>query len=70
MKQENKSNYLKFVAMILTSMVVMFGLMYLNTYELSHVRWSETRFYMTFIMGAAMAVRAIAYETSMRDNGY
>ena len=28
--------------------------MYLNTYSWEHVRWSETRFYMTFMMGAAM----------------
>jgi len=68
MKQENKSNYLKFVAMILTSMVVMFGLMYLNSYELSHVRWSETRFYMTFIMGAAMAVIMLTFMRDMYHN--
>jgi len=68
MKQENKSNYLKFVAMILTSMIVMFGLMYLNTYELSHVRWSETRFYMTFIMGAAMAVIMLTFMRDMYHN--
>ena len=29
--------------MILTSTVVMFILMYLNTYALEHVFWSETR---------------------------
>jgi len=54
--------------MILTSMVAMFGLMYLNTYELSHVQWSETRFYMTFIMGAAMAVIMLSFMWGMYDN--
>jgi len=54
--------------MILTSMVVMFGLMYLNSYELSHVRWSETRFYMTFIMGAAMAVIMLTFMRDMYHN--
>jgi len=68
MKQENKTTYLKFIAMILTSMVVMFGLMYLNTYELSHVRWSETRLYMTFIMGAAMAVVMLTFMRDMYHN--
>ena len=33
---------------------VMFALMYLNTYALDHVFWSETRFWMAFVMGAAM----------------
>ena len=64
MNQENNTNYLKFGAMILTSMIAMYVLMYLNSYELSHVRWSETRFYMTLIMGAAMAVIMLSF---MRD---
>ena len=37
--------YLRFGAMIATAMVVMFGLTYVNTYELFHVRWSETRLF-------------------------
>ncbi len=58
-------NYLRFGAMIATSMVVMFGLMYLNTYEWGHARWSETRFYMTFVMGAAMAVIMLGFMLGM-----
>lgn len=46
--------YLKFIAMIGTSTAVMFVLMYLNTYSIDHVFWSETRFWMAFVMGAAM----------------
>lgn len=65
MTQETKSHYVRFAAMIATSMVVMYGLMYLNTYELSHVHWSETRLYMTFIMGAAMAVIMLSYMKGM-----
>ena len=57
----NKASYLRFAAMIMTSMAVMFALMYFNTYALEHVRWSETRVYMTFIMGAAMAIVMIGY---------
>lgn len=53
---EEQRTYLRFGAMIVTSMVVMFVIMYLNTYELAHVQWSETRFFMTWVMGAAMAV--------------
>lgn len=65
MNQEKQSMYLKFAAMIFTSMVAMFGLMYLNTYDLEHVHWSETRFYMTFIMGAAMAVIMLSFMRGM-----
>ena len=62
------SKYWKFGAMIVTSMVVMFGIKYLNTYEPSHVQWSETRFYMTFMMGGAMAIVMLAFMLGMYKN--
>lgn len=65
---DEQRSYLRFAAMILTAMVVMFGIMYLNTYQLSHVQWSETRFYMTFVMGAAMAAVMLAFMLSMYRN--
>jgi uncharacterized protein (DUF305 family) len=46
--------YRRFVAMIVVSTLVMFGLMYLNTYQLDHVFFSETRAYMALLMGATM----------------
>jgi len=61
-------SYGRFGAMIAASMVVMFGIMYLNTYQASHVQWSETRFYMTFVMGAAMAVIMLSFMWSMHRN--
>jgi FlaA1/EpsC-like NDP-sugar epimerase len=61
-------NYTRFAAMIATSTVVMFGLMYLNTYALAHVRFSETRVYMALLMGATMAVIMLAYMLSMYKN--
>lgn len=51
--------------MIATSTVVMFILMYLNTYLLSHVFWSETRTYMAVLMGATMAIVMLAFMLSM-----
>lgn len=68
MEHGSSSPYWRFAAMIGTSMLVMFGLMYLNTYALEHVRWSETRFYMTFIMGAAMAIVMLAFMLGMYKN--
>jgi hypothetical protein len=58
-------SYLKFGAMILTSGVAMFILMYVNSYQLSHAKWSETRFYMTFVMIAVMAVIMLGFMLSM-----
>ncbi len=66
--ENNKPGYWRFAAMIGTSMVVMFVLMYLNSYTVGHVRWSETRFYMTLIMGAGMAVVMLSYMMGMYDN--
>jgi hypothetical protein len=60
--------YIRFGAMIITSMVVMFAIMYLNTYQLSHVEWSETRSYMTLLMGAGMAVVMLSFMWGMHHN--
>ena len=57
--------YTRFAAMIATSTVVMFGLMYLNTYQLDHVFFSETRAYMALVMGSTMAVIMLAYMMGM-----
>lgn len=51
--------------MILTSTVLMFGLMYLNTYQISHVRFSETRAWMALVMGAAMAIVMLLFMLKM-----
>jgi len=68
MNNEGQGNYLRFAGMILTSMIVMYGLMYLNTYVFGHVWFSETRLYMTFIMGAAMAVIMLSFMLHMYKN--
>jgi uncharacterized protein (DUF305 family) len=46
----------------------MFGLMYLNTYQLDHVQFSETRTYMALVMGAAMAVIMLSFMLKMHTN--
>jgi len=58
-------SYWRFFAMIITSTVVMFGLMYLNTYAIDHVFFSETRSYMALYMGAVMAVIMLAFMLGM-----
>lgn len=64
-KQSKSGNYWRFGAMIVTAMAAMFVLMYVNTFELGHVKWSETRFYMTFVMGAAMAGIMLSFMFGM-----
>lgn len=54
--------------MTATSTVVMFGLMYLNTYRLDHIYFSETRLYMALLMGAAMAGIMLGFMLHMYSN--
>ena len=66
--ENHASNYPKFAAMIATSTIVMFGLMYLNTYAPGHVWFSETRLYMALLMGATMAIIMLGFMLNMYRN--
>jgi ABC-type uncharacterized transport system permease subunit len=64
--EKNQMNpYVKFTLMILTSTVLMYIMMYFNTYEWDHVYFSETRVYMALYMGAGMAVVMLAFMANM-----
>ena len=60
--------YVKFTAMIFTSTVLMFIMMYLNTYAMSHIWFSETRTYMALYMGAGMAIVMLIFMWGMYKN--
>ncbi len=60
--------YSRFFAMIITSAVVMFGLMYLNTYALDHIFFSQTRMWMALYMGGVMAIIMLAFMLGMYTN--
>ncbi len=62
-------SYKHFAAMIATSTVVMFGLMYLNTYAIDHIFFSQTRMWMAVVMGATMAVIMLGFMWSMYNDG-
>ncbi len=64
-KRQMSDRYGVFAAMIATATVVMFGLMYLNTYERSHLFFSETRAYMAVLMGATMAMVMLPFMFRM-----
>ncbi|MBB3061751.1 DUF305 domain-containing protein [Microbulbifer rhizosphaerae] len=64
--QGTHGSYTKFFAMIGTAMVAMFVLMYLNSYQIfDHAWFSETRLFMTFIMGSAMIAIMLAFMLGM-----
>lgn len=58
-------SYWRLAAMIATSTLVMYGLMYLNTYALEQVLWSETRAWMALVMGATMSVIMLGFMLGM-----
>ncbi len=61
-------SYWRFAAMIATSTLIMYGLMYLNTYAIEHVLFSETRAWMALLMGATMAVIMLGFMLNMYKN--
>jgi peptidoglycan/LPS O-acetylase OafA/YrhL len=61
-------SYWRFAAMIATSTVIMLLLMYLNTYALDHVFYSETRAWMALVMGAMMAIVMMGFMWSSYGN--
>ena len=61
-------SYVRFFAMIATSTVVMFVLMYTTVYTIDHVWWSQTKFWMALYMGATMAVIMLAFMLKMYDD--
>ncbi|SFN45195.1 protein of unknown function [Bizionia echini] len=68
-KQDNKKKYGKFFAMIATSMVAMFLLMYTHSYQvIDHFWFSETRLFMTIIMGGSMIIIMLAYMLNMYNS--
>lgn len=66
--QSHKNPYPKFFLMLGASFIVMYLVMYLNTYELDHVYFSMTRFYMTCLMIASMALLMLAFMLKMYQN--
>lgn len=61
-------SYWRFLGMIATSTIAMFGLMYANSYAWEHLYYSESRVYMAVYMGAMMAVIMLIFMLSMYSN--
>jgi hypothetical protein len=68
-RQNEINQYLEFLAMIITSMVLMYGLTYLNSSQIfEHAWFSETRLFMTLMMGGSMAIVMLAFMLGMYRN--
>jgi len=63
-----RNMYLRFGAMILTGMVVMYFVMFIGSWEWSHVRWSESRMFMALAMGGTMGLIMLAWMLNMYRN--
>ncbi len=57
--------YLRFGAMIFTGMVVMYFVMFVGSWEVSHVRFSQSRIFMAVTMGGAMGLVMLAWMLNM-----
>ncbi|AQQ54614.1 DUF305 domain-containing protein [Planococcus lenghuensis] len=57
--------YIRFILMVLTATVIMYGLMYSTVYRWDHVFFSEMRTYMALYMGAVMAIVMLAFMQHM-----
>lgn len=60
--------YLRFAAMILTSMVLMYFVMFVGSWELDHVRFSQSRIFMAITMGGTMGLVMLAWMLHMYRN--
>lgn len=66
--EHGKSHYTNFGLMLLASFVAMYITMYFNTYEMDHVYFSLTRFYMACLGISAMAVIMLLFMIKMYKN--
>ena len=66
--KKKSNNYTKFVLMLSASFVAMYITMYLNTYAIDHVYFSLTRFYMSCMGIAAMAIIMFLFMRKMYQN--
>lgn len=66
--KQMRGMYLRFAAMILTAMVVMYGVMFISSWEWSHVRFSQSRIFMALTMGGTMGLIMLGWMLNMYKN--
>ena len=66
--KKGMSNYTKFFLMLGASFIAMYITMYLNTYQVDHVYFSLTRFYMVCLGISTMAIIMLLFMLNMYKN--
>lgn len=61
-------SYARFLITLVVSTIVMFGMMYLNSFAWDHLWFSQTRAWMALYMGGGMAIVMLAAMWSMFPN--
>ncbi|MGR2752211.1 DUF305 domain-containing protein [Agromyces arachidis] len=59
------ATYLRFAAMILTSLAVMYFVMFAGSWEWTHIRFSQSRVFMAITMGGTMGLVMLAWMLGM-----
>src|SRR3546814_13208597 len=54
--------------MIVTGMVVMYWVMFVGSYEWSHIRFSQSRVFMALVMGGTMGLVMLGWMLNMYKN--
>lgn len=67
-REMERKMYLRFAAMIVTGMFVMYWTMFVGSYEWSHIQFSQSRVYMALVMGGAMTLVMLGWMLNMYKN--
>ncbi|MGK2855103.1 MAG: DUF305 domain-containing protein [Microbacteriaceae bacterium] len=67
-RRKTMQKYVRFGAMILTAVVVMYWVMFAGSWEWSHIRFSESRVFMAITMGGTMGLVMLAWMLNMYKN--
>ena len=67
-KEMERKMYLRFAAMIVSGMFVMYWTMFVGSYRWSHIEFSQSRVYMALVMGGAMTLVMLGWMLNMYKN--
>ena len=67
-QSHDRNMYLRFAAMIFTGMVVIYWVMFVGSWEWSHIQFSQSRVFMALTMGGAMGIVMLAWMLNMYKN--
>ncbi|MFP5321964.1 MAG: DUF305 domain-containing protein [Acidimicrobiia bacterium] len=67
-KEMERKMYLRFAAMIVTGMFVMYWVTFVGSYRWSHIQFSQSRVYMALVMGGTMTLVMLGWMLNMYKN--